>query len=116
MAEQLFIKNVPHGEVVNLASLVNYEAHRLVSLTLVQRDDLSVTLFAVDGGERIATHSAPGDAMATILDGSVEITVGETPHTVAAGQSIVMPAGIPHALKAHEAFKMLLVLVKPSKA
>lgn len=51
--------------------------------------------------------------MVNILSGLAEITIDEEVFEVAAGQTIVMPANIPHSLYAKEAFQMLLVVVKP---
>ncbi|MFA7621616.1 MAG: cupin domain-containing protein [Aminobacteriaceae bacterium] len=114
MDKEIYLKNIPHSTVLALDSLVEYESGKVVSLTLVQRKELGITLFAIDKGEKIGGHAANGDAMVQVLDGSAEITIGETVHTVTAGSSIVMPANIRHALSAVEAFKMLLIVVKPA--
>jgi len=82
-----------------------------VSRTLSQGKNLSITLFAFDKGEEISSHSSSGDAFVQILDGEAEITIGEQKHILNAGEVIVMPAGVPHALYAKERFKMLLVVV-----
>lgn len=112
-----FIKNIPFEEVVNLKELVAYADHNISSKTLVQRKDLSMTLIAIDEGEGLSTHSAPGDAMVIALEGSVKLTIGDKPATIVkAGESAVMPANIPHAVDAPEKFKMLLVVVKPHVA
>ena len=71
-----------------------------------------MTLFAFDAGEGVSTHAAPGDALVFVLEGEAEITIDGTPHTVTGGNAIVMPAGIPHAVKAIKPFKMLLTVVK----
>ncbi|QJW47425.1 cupin domain-containing protein [bacterium BFN5] len=109
---QKFIKNIDFGKALNLASLVDYQAGRVVSLTLVQNDTVSLTLFAFSQGEAISTHSAPGDALVYILDGETEITIGGETVTARAGETVVMPANIPHGLEAVANFKMLLVVVK----
>lgn len=82
-----------------------------MSRTLSQGKNLSITLFAFDKGEEISSHSSSGDAFVQILDGEAEITIGEQKHILNAGEVIVMPAGVPHALYAKERFKMLLVVV-----
>lgn len=109
---QKFIKNIEFGKALNLASLVDYQVGRVVSLTLVQNDTVSLTLFAFSQGEAISTHSAPGDALVYILDGETQITIGGETVTARAGETVVMPANIPHGLEAVANFKMLLVVVK----
>lgn len=108
---QHFIKNIDFAKVIEIGSLVEYQEGRVVSRTLAQGKPLSVTLFAFDQGEEISSHSASGDAMVYILDGEAEITIGEEKFTVKKGETIVMPANIPHALLATEKFKMLLIVV-----
>ncbi len=107
-----FIKNIDFGKALELAELVDYQPGRVVSLTLVQNEALSMTLFAFAKGEGVSTHSAPGDAMVYIIDGQAEITIGGEKLAAGAGQTVVMPADIPHGLEATEDFKMLLILVK----
>lgn len=106
------IKNFEHAQPLSLKEQVAYEAGKVVSLTLAQRPGVGMTLFAFDAGEGVSTHAAPGDAMAHVLEGTAEITVDGTIHKVNAGMAIVMPAGIPHAVKAVTPFKMLLTVVK----
>ena len=106
-----FVKNIPLAEATVLADLVNVGAGKVISRTFVQRADLSITLFAFAAGEAISAHSAPGDAMVYILDGEARITIGEAVSTVKAGEIIVMPANIPHAVAAEKDFKMLLTVV-----
>lgn len=109
------IKNVEHAKVFNLKEYLDYEEGKVSSLTLASKPGVGVTLFAFDAGESIATHAAGGDAMVVVLDGSVEITVGGVLHILHEGESIVMPCGIPHSLKAITKFKMLLTVVFPEK-
>ena len=71
-----------------------------------------MTLFAFDAGEGVSTHAAPGDAMAYILEGEAQITIDGVIHQVTGGGAIIMPAGIPHAVKAITPFKMLLTVVE----
>jgi quercetin dioxygenase-like cupin family protein len=114
--QEKYLKNVPFEEVLKLKDLIDYSEGRVSSKTLVQRSDLSITLFAFDKGEGLSTHSAPGDAMVYIIEGSVEIKIGEdTKVVLSEGNTTVMPANIPHALEAIEKFKMMLIVVKPEK-
>ena len=109
--EQHFIKNIDFSKVIETESLVSYQEGQVVSRTLAQGKSLSLTLFAFDKGEEISSHSSGGDAMVYILDGEAEITVGDGVFYLKKGETIVMPAGVPHALLAKERFKMLLVVV-----
>lgn len=108
--EQL-IKNIEFSKVLNMEALVSYQEGQVVSRTLAQGRNMSLTLFAFDKGEEISSHSSSGDAMVYLLDGEAEITIGENTYSVKKGETIVMPAGVPHALLAKEQFKMLLVVV-----
>ncbi len=112
MEKNQFIMNIPHAESVNLESLVEYQSGQLVSLTITQLPNISVILFAIPQGEEIGAHSAPGDGLLQILDGAAEITIGDKTLTVEKGESVVMPANVPHALAAKERFKMLLTYIK----
>ncbi len=106
------IKNLEHAQPLVLKEQVSYEKGKVVSLTLAQQPGVGMTLFAFDAGEGVSTHAAPGDAMAYVLEGEAQITIDGVPHPVAAGGVIVMPSGIPHAVKAVTPFKMLLTVVK----
>lgn len=108
------MKNIQPETVLNLNELVEYQPGQVVSRTLAQNKAVSVTLFSFDKGEEISSHKSTGDALVCILDGAADITVGENKHRLTKGQSIVMLAGIPHALEAPEPFKMLLTVVFPS--
>lgn len=110
--EQKFIKNIEFSKALEMANLVDYQPGKVISLTLVQNERVSITLFAFSQGEGISTHSAPGDALVYIIDGGAEITVGDQMINTATGQVVVMPANIPHGLEARQNFKMLLVVVK----
>ena len=112
MADKI-LKNIEFEKALEMAALVAYQEGQIVSRTLVQNKAVSITLFAFDTGEEISSHESQGDALVYILDGSASITVGGKVHAVEAGQTIVMPAGVPHALEATSPFKMLLVVAFP---
>ncbi|WP_019322836.1 cupin domain-containing protein, partial [Streptococcus mutans] len=107
----VYIDKIQHSQVLDLKTEVPIEEEQMLSKTLVQRKDLGMTIFSLDKDQEIGRHSSPGDAMVNILSGLAEITIDEEVFEVAAGQTIVMPANIPHSLYAKEAFQMLLVVV-----
>ena len=96
-----------------LAQQVEAEAGQIVSKTLAQNDAVSITLFAFSKGEEISPHASGGDAMVLVLEGRGRFTIDGREHFCSAGESIVMPAGKPHAVYAAEDFKMLLTVVFP---
>ena len=108
-----FIRNIDHESVVRLAELVSVQSGQVVSKTLAQNKAVSITLFAFDKGEEIGTHDSTGDAMVTVLEGTGRFTVGGVPHIVKAGETLVMPAKVPHAVYGEEAFKWVLTVVFP---
>lgn len=105
------MKNIAKSEVLTLKEQVSYQEGQIVSRTLAQNPAVSVTLFAFDKGEEISTHESGGDAFVTCLDGEGTITIDGTEYDLTEGQSIVMPAGHPHAVFGKERFKMMLVVV-----
>ncbi len=111
---EAYIQHLPRGEAFSLAGMIEYEENQVASLTLVKKPDLIITLFSLYKGEEIGGHSSTGDALVQVLDGQAEIRIGGELHLVSAGQSILMPANVPHALAAKESFKMLLTVVKPA--
>ena len=108
-----FIKNIDFASPLSLGALVTYQTGQIVSRTLAQNHAVSLTLFAFDQGEEISSHESKGDAMVQVLDGKAKITIGEGEYVLSAGETIVMPAGVPHALEAVEPFKMFLTVVFP---
>ena len=105
------MKNIDKAEVLILKDQITYQKGQVVSKTLAQNEHLSVTLFSFDKGEEISTHESGGDAFVTCLDGVGKITIDGQDYELREGQSIVMPAGHPHAVYGQEQFKMLLVVV-----
>lgn len=105
------MKNIKKAEVLTLKKQVEYQTGQIVSKTLIQNDAVSITLFSFDKGEEISTHSSEGDAFVTCLDGVGKITIDGVEYELNEGESIVMPAGHPHAVYGKEQFKMLLVVV-----
>ena len=95
-----------------VTGLLGYQAGSVVSRTLIKKPAGTLTLFAFDQGEGLSEHSTPHDAVVEVLDGTVEITIGGVPHSVSAGEGLLLPATIPHALSAVTPFKMLLIMIR----
>ncbi len=103
-------KNIDKQCVLELKDLVSYQAGQVVSKTLVQNDQVSMTIFSFDKGEEISTHASGGDAMVTVLEGTGKFTVGGQEFLLNAGETLIMPKDIPHAVYGQERFKMQLTV------
>ena len=99
-------------EVESLAGLVNYQKGSVVSRTLIDKKAGTVTLFAFDEGEGLSEHTAPFDALVYVYDGRASITISGESYQVEEGETIIMPANEPHALRAVTPFKMMLVMIR----
>lgn len=99
-------------EVETLAEMVAYQPGSVVSRKVLGGRRGNVTLFAFDEGEGLTEHTSPYAAMVVILDGEARIRVGGEPHTVGTGETLTLPAAVPHALDAEQRFKMMLVMIK----
>ncbi len=100
------------GKAENLGDLVGYQEGSVVSKEIIKKGKGTVTLFAFDKGQGLSEHTAPFDALVYVFDGEAEIIISGAPHNVKTGEIIIMPANKPHALKATERFKMMLVMIR----
>jgi quercetin dioxygenase-like cupin family protein len=105
-------KTAKKAQVLSLKDAVAYQAGTIVSRELLHKRSGSLTLFAFAAGQELSEHTAPFDALVHVLEGMAEVLIDAVPHTVRAGEMIIMPAHRPHALKAVSRFKMLLVMVR----
>lgn len=104
--------DISKGVPFNLSDGVSYAIGSVVSKTLLKKNVGNLTLFSFDKGQGLTEHTSPYDAVVYILDGKAEIVIGGEPKMVEAGEMMIMPAGIPHALNAVERFKMLLIMIR----
>jgi len=110
MSEGTLVPDLP----VRLLDLAPVSEGAVFSRTLVKNSAGNVTIFAFGQGQGLSPHSAPFDALVHVLDGTARITIGEHPHDLGAGQAVLMPAGVPHAVQATTDFRMLLVMLRGS--
>jgi len=99
-------------KVFNFCSELDYQNEAIVSKEFIKKPSGNVTLFAFDAGQGLSEHTAPFDALVNILEGEAEIKISGKPYFVRQNESIIMPAGKPHALLAAKKMKMLLVMIK----
>ena len=100
------------AEILNIADLAKYQEGAVVSSQILRAETGNVTLFAFDKGQELSEHSTPFDALVQVLDGKVVILISGKSYMMESGQSIILPADEPHAVKATEEFKMLLTMIR----
>lgn len=100
------------GKRFSFANSISYTEKGVVSKHILKKETGNISLFAFDKGEGLSVHTTPFDALVLIVDGKADIIINEVSNILEIGESIIMPANIPHALQAVEKFKMLLTMIK----
>jgi quercetin dioxygenase-like cupin family protein len=102
------------SKVFSFNESVEYSEGGIVSKTVLKKQTGNISLFSFGKGEALSEHTAPFDAMITVVDGKGEVIIGGKSFILTAGQTIIMPANITHAVNAVEKFKMVLTMIKSS--
>ena len=105
-------KTFEKGQILNFKNLIDYSDGGVVSKQVLKNESGNITLFSFDKEEGLTEHTSPYAALVEVLEGKVEITLGGEKYLVSEGESIILPATVPHALFAAERFKMLLTMIK----
>ncbi len=100
------------AKVYNVRDSIEYQDNSIVSKTVIDEETGTVTLFAFDEGQNLSEHSAPHEAMVQVIDGVGEYTIGEETYIVEEGEIIIIPASVPHSVRAPEKFKMVLTMIE----
>lgn len=100
------------GKPIRLADAIEYGDGSVVSKTLLNKKAGTLTLFAFDAGEGLSEHTSPYDATVYVLDGEGEMIIGGKTVKACAGELVIMPADVPHSVRAVERFKMLLIMIR----
>lgn len=100
------------GKAASLEPLIDYASDSIVSKTLLDKPDGTLTLFAFDKGQRLSEHTSPYNAVVQVVEGTGTLTIDGNEVKTAAGQLVIMPANIPHDVRADEPFKMLLTMIR----
>ena len=99
------------GTVLEPKDLIAYQDGSVVSRMLVYKPQGTITIFAFDAGEGLSEHTAPYDAIATIIDGEATITIPKKESPMSEGRMIIMPANIPPAVMAWQRFRRGLTMI-----
>lgn len=103
---------LPPGEPLALDDLITPTAHGIASRVLARTAAGNITLFAFDAGEELSEHTAPFDALVVTLSGALMLTIGGREVRTAPQSIVLMPASVPHAVRAPEASRMLLIMLR----
>ncbi len=106
------MENSTTTEAKQLAGLASYQKDAIVSREILNKETGTITIFAFDTGQGLSEHTAPFDAFVYVPEGRAEITIAGTQHLLGQGDTIILPAHVPHAVKAVDSFKMLLVMIR----
>ncbi len=106
------MSTAPKAEILQLTEMAAFQDGSIVSRQITKAEAGNVTLFAFDAGQELSEHTAPFDALVQVLEGEAEVFISGELFTVKNGQSIILPANQPHALKAGHKFKMLLTMIR----
>lgn len=101
-----------HSEIYHLKTSVEYSPDSVVSKIVTKNESGNISLFSFDGGQSLSKHTAAFDAFVQVLEGKARVVIGDSDLDLGEGDSVIMPANVPHAIEAREKFKMLLVMIK----
>ena len=105
-------KSFETAKVFRFNKEVDYSENGIVSKRVLEKKTGNVSLFAFDKGQSLSEHTAPFDAMIQVVEGTAQVIINKQPFTVSIGETIIMPANIPHAVYAIDRFKMVLTMIK----
>ncbi len=106
------MSNFKHSTKINFKKDIDYAANGIVSKRVLEKPAGNISLFAFDKGQQLSEHTAPFDAMVQVVEGLATITIAGETFSIGEGETIIMPANIPHAVFATDKFKMLLTMIK----
>lgn len=92
--------------------IIEYVPNSVVIKTILKKSTGNISVMSVDSGETLAERTDPYDTFIQVIDGKVEQVIGGKLSIIQTGQSIVIPANIPHYIKPDGRFKMILTVIK----
>jgi quercetin dioxygenase-like cupin family protein len=105
-------KKIAKRQVLEAKGLIDYAEDGIVSKEFIHSNAGSITLFAIDEGQKLSEHTAPFDAVIEVVDGEAEIVIEGEAYHPKAGEMIIIPQGAVHAVNALQRFKMMLTMIR----
>ncbi len=100
------------GIPLDYPKLVEYQEGSIVSRAIIDKKVGTITLFAFDKGQQLSPHSTPYDALLQVIEGRGLVIIDKKEFPLKAPAAIIMPADIPHAVRAPQRFKMTLTMIR----
>lgn len=101
------------GEVHVLTNQIESGEDKVHFQNIFSNENGGVVLIAFKSGQVLDAHVAPAEEMVNVLEGEVEFTVIDKPHTLKAGEFMLLGADVKHSVVAKADSKVMLVKVKP---
>jgi quercetin dioxygenase-like cupin family protein len=105
---------IPAGVPRPALETAGYAEGSVVSRVLLKRGGGSITAFAFDKGQGLTEHTSSLDALVHVLEGEADLSIADSALRASAGEIVLLPANVPHALTARTPFKMLLTMLRPA--
>ncbi len=100
------------GKKFSFADSISYAEKSVVSKHVLKKETGNISLMSFDKEEGLTEHTSPFDAVVYIVDGKADIVIDGISNILETGDTIIMPANIPHSLSAVEKFKMVLIMIR----
>jgi len=92
--------------------IIEYIANAVVIKTILKKSTGNISVMSVDTGEGLTETTSPFDTFAQVIDGKVELVIGDKLHILKIGESIIIPAHTPNHIRPDGRFKMILTVIK----
>ncbi len=107
------IKNISTEIPQQLTALIEPKLNQVVSMALSNSDHIDMILFSFADGEMVSEEEYSGATMYLVLEGETKITRDKKEDRLKAGDALVIPANVLHAIGGLSSFRMLQITIKP---
>lgn len=101
------------AKVYNLTDQIENGEDRVQFKNIFNNANGGVALLAFKENQKLDTHLAPAELMVTVLEGEIVFTIQDFPHTLKAGEFLLVGNGVPHNVLANRDSKVMLTKIKP---
>jgi len=84
----------------------------IVSKTIQNNEHIKSVIFGFASGQELSEHTAAIPAIIHVLQGELQIQLGDDQIVAQPGTYLYMDPKLPHSIKAKQPAKMLLILIK----